>query len=387
MKKRGSAIVIAMLLISAIGVITFGIARLIFIENRTVALYENGAVAYYAAESGLEEGFLRYRYNQNVEVPFGDWKLGENKVYKTVFNDYNDLEITNDYNNKNGISPNTSIEPTQQTYDLRIGHIGSAGKPYYGIPYNDENFTFTIENFKTELESVASADFNSQYGAVFIPKNDSIKIDLSGYDFFNNKINLYAKLFRASDIDISKRDCRSLIEIKFTIKDNNRVTENNYEYKDMIMSNIAGYLDSNGIKSCDNVLNAKGININRTIIGEGSQSDGNGNDMYYHASNLWSMISKNGGKNYSQEETKKLNVILTIHPIYYDVAIGLVSEGCSPRDCGSKDLTKENVVSGPFTTVESTGYFAGVAKKLTANIDRQSGSLYDLYDYVIFAQN
>ena len=58
-----------MLLITSIGVITFGIGRALFVQTQTGALYENGVMAYYAAESGIEEGFLMYRYNQNSEIP------------------------------------------------------------------------------------------------------------------------------------------------------------------------------------------------------------------------------------------------------------------------------------------------------------------------------
>jgi hypothetical protein len=39
------------------------------------------------------------------------------------------------------------------------------------------------------------------------------------------------------------------------------------------------------------------------------------------------------------------------------------------------------------TKVESTGYYGGVSRKLEATIDRQSGTLYDLFDYVIYKTN
>lgn len=391
MKKRGSAIVIAMLLISAIGVITFGIARLIFIENRTVALYENGAVAYYAAESGLEEGFLRYRYNQNVEVPFNNWTLtsddSEKKYFQTIYNNYDTTNFEADKvitEGNIGISTAYKIDPLRQTYDLRIGHIGSNGKPFYGIPILTNGGD--VENYKVDegfINSVPDApDFNSQYGAVFIPKNDSIKIDLSGYNFLIDDfhdLNLYAKLFVPTGTLPEKKDCQALLEIKFTIIKSGETKE----YKDLIKPTFSGDPDSDF--SCDNALGSKGINSLRTIDTTTSNTDASGN-IIYNASDLWQTVGLNGGT-YTKSDTKDLKVVLTIHPIYYDVAIGLVNNNCAGNLSLCENKTKEDVVSGPFTTVESTGYFAGVAKKLTANIDRQSGSLYDLYDYVIFAQN
>ncbi|OQA04440.1 MAG: hypothetical protein BWY68_00320 [bacterium ADurb.Bin400] len=39
---------------------------------------------------------------------------------------------------------------------------------------------------------------------------------------------------------------------------------------------------------------------------------------------------------------------------------------------------------GPASVIRSHGYYMGVGRKLEARIDRQSGTLYDLFDYVIY---
>jgi hypothetical protein len=41
-------------------------------------------------------------------------------------------------------------------------------------------------------------------------------------------------------------------------------------------------------------------------------------------------------------------------------------------------------VAGPTTTVKSLGYFASVTNQLTAEIDRQTGTVLDLFNYVIY---
>jgi hypothetical protein len=41
-------------------------------------------------------------------------------------------------------------------------------------------------------------------------------------------------------------------------------------------------------------------------------------------------------------------------------------------------------INGPFATVTSTGYYGGTTRTMSANIDRQSGTVYDLFDYVIY---
>jgi hypothetical protein len=40
--------------------------------------------------------------------------------------------------------------------------------------------------------------------------------------------------------------------------------------------------------------------------------------------------------------------------------------------------------TGPTTTINSVGYFAGNSRQITANIDRQSGTIMDIFNYVIY---
>jgi hypothetical protein len=76
-------------------------------------------------------------------------------------------------------------------------------------------------------------------------------------------------------------------------------------------------------------------------------------------------------------------ITLTLKPLYYDAYIGISTAAClTPNACNNND--KGIVMPGPFTNIQSTGYYGGVTRTISANIDRQSGTLYDLFDYVIF---
>ncbi len=59
-----------------------------------------------------------------------------------------------------------------------------------------------------------------------------------------------------------------------------------------------------------------------------------------------------------------------------------------PIGCGAKIgmfATDTDVkIASPYTTIHSVGHFGGVTRTLIANIDRQSGTLYDIYDFVIY---
>jgi len=41
-------------------------------------------------------------------------------------------------------------------------------------------------------------------------------------------------------------------------------------------------------------------------------------------------------------------------------------------------------IASPYTTIKSTGYYGGVGRSLVARIDRQSGTIYDIFDSVIY---
>jgi hypothetical protein len=43
--------------------------------------------------------------------------------------------------------------------------------------------------------------------------------------------------------------------------------------------------------------------------------------------------------------------------------------------------------TGPNTTIRSVGYFAGASKEIVANLDRQTGTILDIFQYVIYKGN
>ncbi len=55
----------------------------------------------------------------------------------------------------------------------------------------------------------------------------------------------------------------------------------------------------------------------------------------------------------------------------------------SVPDASSDDL--DLVIDGRITHIEATGYFGGVKRKLHVALDRSSGQLLELYDFVLFA--
>jgi len=69
-KNQGAALVITMIIVAVILAISLSFGRIMISEIKISDTVADGAVAYYAAEGGIEEGLLGYRKNvdQNYQV-------------------------------------------------------------------------------------------------------------------------------------------------------------------------------------------------------------------------------------------------------------------------------------------------------------------------------
>jgi hypothetical protein len=326
MRRRGSAIIIAVFLISAIGSVSFALGRLIYLQVASAGAYEKGVVAYYAAESGLEEGFLRYRYNQEALVPFDkNWTRNSN-VFRT---DLTALSVNiGNVANKTGI-PDTDLvaRPLNPNYDLRMGSLV--------LQYGNIN---------------NAADSSSPY---YIKRDESkkLKVDFSRANDLNLKFKPVTGTATGSGTlssVLSDPQC-VLLEVKIVGKVGSSASPLE-EHKKMLYSPTA---------SCDYslVLNTADSSVLK-------YSDMSG---YYSQNGLKSNVWFGVGCDLAQDETE-----LYIKPIGADIVFQL-----SPSAEGSKMV-------GPTSTISAKGYYKGTSRRLTANIDRQSGSLYDLFDYVIY---
>ena len=358
-KERGSALIISMLLISAVAGMAFGVARLFFIETAAAAKYETGAIAYYAAESGLEEGFLRYRYNQNAQVPFGTNFTLQNQ-------NINRVNVTGSILNSPNIPTSTALSSlTSQYYDLRMGYLGTKGSPLYGRADSIDDFS-------------ASYATDDGYETLHIKKDESYKIDLSGFTFgtTTNSLNMGLRFSGLSDNSNGLQQCQAVAELKMTIYRSSAADVSEYKVILVPQANCVGVL--NAASSGSTKLSNVGIMpaANQKV---GVNPD---NKAYYVWVNRLQDIVDVYNKGVLPTTANK--VILSIKPLNYDADVSLFRPGCTSTAACNNAST---VPGGPYTYIDSVGYYGGVSKKLEANIDRQSGTLYDLYDYVIYKAN
>ncbi len=109
---QGSALIITILVIAVVSAIGFSVSRLTISQMRQTTQLEDSVKAYYAAESGIEQGLLMWRYNHNVEVPKENLSQDDPQTMRVFMNDMSTKDA-----NISQPEPNVSNIPY---YDLRI---------------------------------------------------------------------------------------------------------------------------------------------------------------------------------------------------------------------------------------------------------------------------
>lgn len=323
MKQRGSAILIAVFLVAAVGSAAFAIGRLFLMDAAISDKYESSVIAYYAAESGIEEGLLRYRYNKNQEVPID-----------------NNMPIINltDNTNTSGNPLFYAFEPSKRYYVPSVTYL----QDYYGEDVNSDN--------NLNEQDVSDPNYPKEYR---VPKDEAIKLDLSKLNVSGGQdITLYVRYMNLdADTAFSFNSCGTkcpFMEVALTGKTPTSA--------DVLQSKIAlvETNHTNSFESDDYIYDT----INSGVI------------TYQNLVNR--IRTKNSDSIF---DTLNDNLNITIRPLYADAIIGIKATGTTP---GTK------ILPAPYNTIKSTGYYGGVTRTLEAKIDRQAGTVYDLFDFVLY---
>jgi len=395
MKQRGSAIIIAMLLIATVGAVAFGVAKLIFFDTSISTTYENGTFAYYAAESGIEEGFLRYKYNMNTQIPYTDWKLfdPDNKIFRSNINlnesywgngaDGRGRPIADDLDHDYGSGYFWPDAAKEQIYDLRIGYLGSLGKPWF---YHEVNTAGNV----IKPADIFNATFDTgDYSFLQIPRDEARKFDLSNVNLASSGGENLNIGFRFIDVKkdgaqfIKENECKAIAEVKFLINGDTPALTREYKALTVYSANDCASrlgLDAGKLDSANAGEFGSGGYTNGDAEHDINQTPDIG--YYYQLDNILGTVLNKAGATLSPSD----KVVMTVKPLYYDADVFFITDSCNtnPSNCSSDSSFNNKIVTGPYTYITSIGYFGGVTRTLTANIDRQSGTLYDLYDYVFF---
>lgn len=309
--------VIAFFLMAAIGGVAFGIGRIFVMDSAISNLYESGALAYYAAESGIEEGMLRYRYNQDYELPLAD----TSKVKR--------FDLTAGSNLAgNPYDPNTLVtNHAKKYYDLNVVNKAE----FYAEDTNGDG-TFNTTDFYAGGYGGAGTPFR-------ISRDEAVKIDVSDIIGSGADLKIYIAMRNFTG---GFNNSNSFIEAKVTGHKDPKFPK---EFKKALVT--AGN---------DNFEQSTTVTIDDT-----------GRVDHFVRNNILNAIA---GSVLNDAEHKEL----FLKPIGCDIDIALVPVNATE-------------MSSPWTTVKSIGYYGDATRTLTAKIDRQSGTVYDLFDFVVYRHN
>lgn len=145
--EKGSALIITLLVMAFVTTLVFEVGRLTINEIRQTDSLSDSSVAFHAAEAGIEDGLLRWKFNKNVELPQADMTESNNLALRV------DL-VTNQV----VASADSSRPPANSrnsTYDLKIwykanqiGDPAALGTPNDNNPklVRDESKEFDVSN-------------------------------------------------------------------------------------------------------------------------------------------------------------------------------------------------------------------------------------------------
>jgi|GEM_PF-1963428 len=159
-QSHGAALIIAMLVVTAVSSIAFYASRLTIKELVVMNRQEDSLNAYYLAETGIEEGLMLWRYNHDVEISYRCQTSGDCQTPPT----------------KNTDDP-VNID---LGYKLKIWHRNDAGSPEQGTIDQDASFEYDISGLNN-LAITCTA------GCVDTPGNTYLQaLEYFVVDRFNN---------------------------------------------------------------------------------------------------------------------------------------------------------------------------------------------------------
>jgi len=318
-----TTIILTSVMLSSIVLITKEMAD----EVQNSTRLDNSLIAYYAAEAGIEDALLEFRYDHSAQIS------KENDAAKPTAVDV-------DCTNKNNCTPRTV-------------NLSSNLPDYTTKAYNTSYYDLTMWNRTPCIITLANpTDPNSNGCQVIQPvkKDDTVEFVVP-----NMTQNVTLDWNWNSEIDTQNSGFR----VEITV----------YEGDGEIIP-AEGLLDQNGNQVTDSKSNyggkfftdpnTKTVTIRKTAVGSGKK-------------------------------------IIRLKPTYvdkgsYNSITGSYSEGKSLPSGNipsinlniNKNLPRD-FITGLTTKIESVGYYGGVQREITAIVDRPSGNILNIFDYVIYS--
>ncbi|MFC1615854.1 hypothetical protein ACFL21_01825 [Patescibacteria group bacterium] len=162
--KRGSALLVAMLVMGVLLSVSLALSTLVFRELRITKDLLASGKAYYAAESGIEVALLDLNRNLPGWEPGEDEKRGD---------DYVTLGVSGDANAEYSVNNRCRTYPCFD--DHNIDEIGNDLQQLYGVLELNETLTIPLFIFDEDTSTeVPVGDFTVEFFTNFNPKEDMV---------------------------------------------------------------------------------------------------------------------------------------------------------------------------------------------------------------------
>lgn len=283
---RGSALIATLIIASAIAVFVFSIGGATIGEIETSGALEDSTIAFSAAEAGIEEGLLRWRFNRNIELP--EVNMTEDN-FKGIR-----VNLTSGEVSATLLDSPPESNATDSVYDLRMW-------------------------FKAD--AIGSADLASPTYKTRLFKDQTLELDVSS--------------LRGQTL-------------------------------------VFTYLSPTGYAA----------RIESHIIAD----DGSG--LIFETSKQLTELSSGRSVNIGPipEGSDGLGYLVRIKPFIFETASGAAAPESSSVNYALTPETPGSLVDGGTTYIEATGYYGTAKRKLLAKIDRKSGTILGVFDFVLFSE-
>ena len=337
-KKKAAALLVAILVSAIIGSAVLGINAIALRQVNISETYSNGLAAHYAAESGLEEGLLRYKFDKDSEIPAVIESTTDGSLSRSPVNGYRNFLST---------SP---MRPATAEAGTSIGYLSKEREEVYDYQVFYQQAYFGDDIFPEGGDGVISAKDIARYTndtQYQINKDEAKVFSINSDSLADNQIYLYWQ-WRKNRTTASCNGLPRALEVKIKTKELNPISAEN-EYAMLFKD-----------PRCPTIANAE---TPVAVAGEPG---------VYTSAASGDLKTKIGISSLTAIE-------MTLKPVGNSRNSG---DGIFfGFDQGSSNSAK---TTGAETTVRSIGYFAGASREITANIDRQTGTILDIFQYVVY---
>jgi len=347
-KRKGAALIVAILLASIIGSAAIGVTALAFRQVNIAETYNNGLVAFYSAESGLEQGLLYNKYDKNVEIP--------ETILTTFLPDSNNLKRRPANAYRNFMADNSSIMRTplhspvtpDDKKGLTVGYLAGDRNQVYDLQsfykqaYVGSDLTAPIGVI--DEKDLTKPEYNDPTYKIAKDNAESFTINSTG------AIHLYWKWVKNDPLHGDCNGSPRALEVKVKVNEASPISGKN-EYTALFRDKRCG-----GLANSQDATEVSGTSGKYTVFTTSTNN----------------LLSDMGISAFTPKEISLKpvgNTAASGDGIYF----GYFQEPVSTRNS-----------SGASTTIESIGYFAGNSRQITANIDRQTGTILDIFNYVVY---